>query len=216
MNDYLMVGTVGLDVDAWQGGFYDEDLPADWRAASYSSLLRSVLLPEHEWKKAIEEDWAGDVDEEFRFVLRAGLADIETLRTLPEDLGERVAGVIVEIPSMPVSSKDRDALSRLAEQVPICLDAAPGSQHGDDVEALCGQLDLSRVWYPSVQDAPLESGSLLVVILSDEDLSQQREIVSVLDAWMNDSRTAGIFHASTGNAPVSAQQTRLLAEMMGV
>lgn len=216
MNDYLLVGTVGLDVDAWQGEFYDEDLPADWRAASYSSLLRSVLLPGPEWKKAIEEDWAAEVDEEFRFVLRAGIVDVETLMALPENLFDKVAGVIVEISSTPVSNGHRDALSRMAELVPLSLDAASKSQQGDDIEALCTKLDISHVWYPSVRSTPLGAGKLLVTILSDEDLSEQREIISVLDTWLAASRTAGMFHGSVANAPQRAQQSRLLAEMMGV
>jgi hypothetical protein len=62
--EYLMTGSFGLDVDDWQGNFYDDDLPVDWRAASYSILLRSVLLPEQEWQKAVEQNWVEEVDEE--------------------------------------------------------------------------------------------------------------------------------------------------------
>lgn len=217
MNDYLMVGTEGLDVDAWAGDFYDEDLPVDWRAASYSTLLRSVLLHEHEWKKAIEEDWAAEVDEGFRFVLYAGIAEIETLMALPENLARKVAGVIIEISSLPLTSRDRDALQGLAERVPVSIDVASEMepQQIEEINGLCRQLDISRVWHPSAQAVPLETGSLLVAILSDEGLPEQREIISVLDVWMTELRTAGIFHGSVENAPQHAQQTRLLAEMMG-
>ena len=216
MNDYLMVGTVGLDVDAWQGDFYDEDLPSDWRAASYSTLLRSVLLPDHEWKKAIEENWAAEVDEDFRFVLRAGIADIESLLTLPEGMVNKVAGIIIVIPSMPLVTDDMEALSRLAGFAPICLDAGSETVRTEELEALCSQLEISCVWYPSVQPAPLQMGDLLVAVLSEEGLPEQREIISVLDGWMEETRTAGIFHGSIDNAPQHAQQTRVLAEIMGV
>ena len=95
--EYLMTGSLGLDNDAWQTAFYDDDLPADWRAAFYSTLLRSVYLLPHEWHKAIENDWVDEVDEEFRFVLHAQSAnDIRELSGLKVDFAAHVAGVVLE------------------------------------------------------------------------------------------------------------------------
>ena len=94
--DDLMVGCVGLDVDAWQDGFYDPDLPRDWRPAYYSTLLRSVLLPEAEWLQAIASGWAEEVDNDFRIVLRIDSpAGLRCLAGLPGPLQARTVGAVV-------------------------------------------------------------------------------------------------------------------------
>lgn len=216
MDDYLMVGTVGLDVDAWQGGFYDHDLPVDWRVAHYSTLLRSVVLPEHELHKAMAENWAAEVDEDFRFVLHSRLAGAADLLDMPAGMAERVAGCIIEIPSLPVTDQDRDILVRLADRMPVCLDQPANVEASTELDILCRQLGASRVWYPSATEAPLASGRLLVALVDDAALPQLRGIISVLEEWLAGSRTAGLFHVTSEDAPRRARQTRLLAEMMGV
>jgi hypothetical protein len=216
MDNYLMVGAVGLDVDAWQGGFYDQDLPADWRAAYYSTLLRSVLLPETEWRNAIAEEWFDEVDIDFRFVLQTRLTGLEALLDLPQGLADRVVGSVVEIPFLPLPVDERDRLRQLADKMPVCLDRPAAEPAPDDLDALCRQLGLSRVWHPSAQTSPLDSGRLLVAIVEDVSLQRQRELIGVLEGWKTGNRTAGLFHEGGNNAAERAQQTRLLAEMMGI
>ena len=216
IEDYLMVGTVGVDVDAWQGGFYDEDLPEDWRMASYSSLLRSVLVPPGEMARAIGQGWADEVDDEFRFVLRVGMDDIDLLKALPAALERRTAGCVVELADASLGDELRDRIRDLNRTMPVCLDSAGEALADTDLDDLCGQLGLARVWYPSRQDAPLAQGGILVAIIDEADLPGQRRIVEMLDGWMAGSRPAGLFHALSDDAPERAQQTRLLAEMMGV
>jgi hypothetical protein len=216
MDDYLMVGTVGLDVDAWQGSFYDQDLPTDWRIAHYSTLLRSVVLPEHEWHKAMAENWAAEVDEDFRFVVCSGMAGAAELLDVPASMAERVAGCIIEIQSLPLTGEDRSILARLADHMPVCLDQPADGKASAELDALCRQLGASRVWYPSVRETPLASGRLLVALVDDATLPQLRSIISVLEGWMAETRTAGLFHVAGEDAPRRALQTRQLAEMMGV
>lgn len=226
--EYLMIGSFGLDVDAWQGAFYADELPADWRAASYSTLLRSVLLPQAEWQKAIIEDWIDEVDEEFRFVLYAESCAndkifsslVKEFSELPADFLAQVAGVVLQFQPEMVSSKNNSRnqahIKEIQQLFPLCLDAGKVDTSESGMDVFCDSLGLSCVWYPAVQTEPLPSGDFLVTLINQETLPEQREIVSQIDHWMSGKRKAGLFNTNKDDAPLRAQETRILAELMGV
>ena len=222
--EYLMIGSFGLDVDAWQGPFYDDKLPADWRAASYSTLLRSVLLPQAEWQKAIIEDWIDEVDEEFRFVLYAESCAndkrfsslVKEFSVLPAAFSAQVAGVILQFQPEMVSRENETHIKEIQQLFPLCLDAGKVDTSKSGMDEFCDTLGLSCVWYPAVQTKPLPSGDFLVTLINQETLPQQREIVTQIDHWMSGQRRAGLFNTNKEDAPLRAQETRILAELMGV
>ena len=221
--EYLMTGSFGLDVDAWQGSFYDEDLPLDWRAASYSTLLRSVLLPVQEWQKAIEQCWIDEVDEGFRFVLYAEAkktADLSSLtqklQALPEDFSAQLAGVVLQIePELAVSINESE-IKDLSQIFPLCLDLGTAAYATSGMDAYCDRADVAAVWYPAVQPEPMPVGNFLVALIDQETLPEQREIVSKIETWMSGRGAAGLFNTNKKDAPIRAQETRILAELMGV
>ena len=70
----LIVGARGWDHSAWNGAFYPEDLPEDWRLSYYSNEFRGVLLPESVWQTAGPREiasWCDDVADGFLFFLQA-------------------------------------------------------------------------------------------------------------------------------------------------
>lgn len=212
---YLMVGTVGLDNDDWQGGFYDEDLPADWRVASYSTLLRSVMLPAPEWEKAVAENWAAEVDDEFRFVLAAGLDDLDAIESLRQSLADKVSGLVIQLDEPFADDAVLKTLSGLAERYPLCIDADSAAITQADIASLCSKLGAGQLWRPDQNPELQPGGRLQVAILTDQDLPEQRAVISALEEQMNAGNLAGVFHAASSNAAERAQQTRMLAEMMG-
>jgi len=207
-----MVGCVGLDVDAWQDGFYDPDLPRDWRPAYYSTLLRSVLLPEAEWLQAIASGWAEEVDNDFRIVLRIDSpAGLRRLAGLPGPLQARTVGAVVTAAALgpEQSAAVRFAALRAGTHLPLCLDV---DRHTREKLAV---VDCGLVWYPGRTAEPAPGGRLLVTCLAGESLPRQREIIARISAWRTPGSLAGLFHAGN-EAPQRAQETRLLAEMLGV
>ena len=122
-----MTGSFGLDVDRWQGSFYDDDLPSDWRAASYSTQLRSVLLPQSEWRSAVRDNWIDEVDDAFRFVLYCSLPSghmeqrkvIAELASIPVRFSDQVAGLVVEFDSATKESELESLAGRLRELFPL-------------------------------------------------------------------------------------------------
>lgn len=215
--EYLMTGSLGLDNDLWQTSFYDDDLPADWRAAFYSTLLRSVYLLPHEWRKAAENDWVDEVDEGFRFVLHAQSSDdIRQLSELQQDFKDLVAGVVLEFKDNNVEKVNKSEIEELQKLFPLCLDAGAVDYAECGIDKVCESLAVCSVWYPAIQPEPLSSGDYLVTLISDEALPVQREIVTKIEQWMAGTRRAGLYNTSEKDAPIRAQETRILAELMGV
>ena len=218
----LMTGSFGLDVDDWQGNFYDDDLPADWRAAYYSTLLRSVLLPQQEWRRAIADNVIDEVDEDFRFVLFMEQDKSEpggpqaALSALPAVFASQVAGVVLACSPAYLQTEGDKTVNEIRQMYPLCLDAGIGDYAETGIDAFCEGVDVAAVWYPSAQAEPLQSGDFLVTLISQQSLQEQRKIMEVLGQWMSGHRRAALFNTSSKDAPLRAQETRVLAELMGV
>lgn len=221
--EYLMTGSFGLDVDAWQGSFYDDDLPPEWRAASYSTLLRSVLLPQKEWRRAIKNNWVDEVDEEFRFVLYSNSptendlqALIDELSSLPGAFSAQVAGLVLQYDSGSTNNEMISKILDLKELFPVCLDAGMDDYSSSGIDVICQKARISSVWYPAAQAVPLPSGDFLVALIDQQTLPEQKKVVAEIDSWMSGECSAGLFNTNKNDAPLRAQETRILAELMGV
>ncbi|EGV51216.1 hypothetical protein [Candidatus Endoriftia persephone] len=62
----------GWDHPAWQGSFYPEDLPADWRLTYYANEFPGVLLPQAVWADLAAStllEWLDDLDDGFQLYL---------------------------------------------------------------------------------------------------------------------------------------------------
>jgi len=60
----IVVGACGWQHDQWQGQFYPDDIPFDWRLAYYANEFDTLLLPFEMWSKyKLEEieSWLEDV-----------------------------------------------------------------------------------------------------------------------------------------------------------
>ena len=76
----MRVGACDWDHAHWQGSFYPDDLPVDWRLTFYANEYTAVLVPESKWRiQGVDfEQWAEDVPEGFRFyLLTSGLYENE-------------------------------------------------------------------------------------------------------------------------------------------
>lgn len=75
----VLVGAVGWLHPAWEGGFYPDDLPAEWRLPYYNTQFQAVYLPASLWQAASPATWAAWLDdtlEGFHFVLEPGDAAV--------------------------------------------------------------------------------------------------------------------------------------------
>ena len=91
----LLIGARGWRHAGWRGGFYPDDLPAEWRLGFYANEFRTVLLPPREWRAPGEAAaWVEEVDEGFRFLLESDGASAAELAAAGDALGGRLGGWI--------------------------------------------------------------------------------------------------------------------------
>lgn len=75
-SESIRVGACGWQHAHWQGTFYPDDMPGDWRLSYYANEFSTVLVPQACWLQRMksqecsehEDDWL-DVPESFRFYL---------------------------------------------------------------------------------------------------------------------------------------------------
>lgn len=119
----VLLGAEGWLHPGWQGEFYPDDLPEDWRLAYYCTQLHAVFLPHPVWSGAAETEirqWLEDTQPGFRFVLEpgpAGVADTSMTALFGDRLG-RIA------PRADPHLLWFDAKTDL-RQLKVAIDAAP-------------------------------------------------------------------------------------------
>ena len=238
----IMVGARGWEHPQRAGGFYPEELPADWRFTYYSNHLRSVLVPSETWKGtgiAEVREWVEDSDPDFRFVLelpaafsRPAPGEVVHGRTVDgakdameralkdfletvEPIAPRMAGFLLRIPSQ--APRERPWLERilgaLGEKRLLCVDLPP-PWRTEDVLASLARCGAGVCWHPEREPAPLPGGRLLVALSREGAPRAQRRILEQLIQWQGESGQAALFF-DTGQAAVKqAKQARLIAELL--
>ncbi len=71
----LRVGTCDWNRDEWQGSYYPEDMPEEWRLDFYANHYQAVLVPEKSWMQWTDEgveEAVDSVEEDFRFYFQFG------------------------------------------------------------------------------------------------------------------------------------------------
>lgn len=93
----LLLGLAGWPHPEWQGGYFPDDLPADWQFAYYSNDADCLLLGAQQWRTLdaeILEDWLEDAPEHFRFYLQVAADGVDEAALRP--FGGHVGGLLVE------------------------------------------------------------------------------------------------------------------------
>jgi uncharacterized protein YecE (DUF72 family) len=233
MDDPLMIGTRGWEHAAWVGGFYPPELPEEWRFCFYSNNLRSVLVPQAAWADATRanaEQWVTDSDPAFRFVLElpAALSTplgpaqrdqlIEAFLESTEPIAPRTAGLLLRIaPDTPLSLDwFEHLLNRLGDIAPTCVDLAENEWRGPEPLGSLMRQGTGLAWHCGHEPAPRPGGRLLVALAPPASAREVRGWIERLAQWRTGGTAAGLFFDAPEAAAKSAQEARIIAELMGV
>jgi hypothetical protein len=154
MNEYpVLIGACGWEHDAWNGGFYPEDLPADWRLGYYGNEFPVVLIPAIKWPDDVErvQEWLAETDESPAFVaewpVNSNHDQAQRVCEYLDLLGDRVLGIC--LPIMNDSSwfeqltwfcEHKGAVQKL----PVSLDA--DHEIAEEILATCQEKWPERSW----------------------------------------------------------------------
>ena len=139
----LWTGTSGFSYKEWKGSFYPEKLPATKMLAHYSRRLTSVEINNTFYRlprAEMLEKWAGQVPDDFAFVLKASrrithmkrLKDADDpldylVRTATGALGDRLGPILFQLP--PFLRVDVERLRDFLDIVPRSVRAAFEFRH---------------------------------------------------------------------------------------
>ena len=138
----LYVGTSGYAYKEWKGSFYPDDLPAKRMLAYYAERFRAVEINNTFYRMpstALLENWAAEVPDDFRFVLKAPqrithvqqLVDADEavayLLDVAGTLGERLGALLFQLP--PPLKKDVARLDAFLSLLPSPTRAAFEFRH---------------------------------------------------------------------------------------
>jgi len=229
MPENLLIGTYGWNYDAWQGGFYADDLPSDWRFCYYSNAIRAVLVPGAVWEAGAADpgQWMEDSDPEFRFVLelppalarpgaRDPAGDVSAFAERAAPLAARTAAWMlrVDAQSAPDAAWLTQACAVAGEHAPLCVDLPAGPWGDAALADVVRGAGAALCWHPGESLAPAEGGRFLVATLGDADLKALRWVIQTLGHWMGETRGAALFFEHVASAPRLAEQARILAELL--
>lgn len=138
----LLVGTSGYSYPAWKGTFYPAKLPAKQFLRHYGTQFPAVEinstfrgLP----KESVLTNWAGEVPDAFRFVLKAPqlVTHIKRLKDVAEPvaafvavartIGEKLGPLLFQLP--PNMKKDAERLAAFLALLPTGVRAAFEFRH---------------------------------------------------------------------------------------
>jgi len=138
----LYVGTSGFAYKEWKGSFYPEDLPAKRMLHYYGERFRSVEINNTFYRMptvSLLESWAGEVPDDFRFVLKASqrITHQRRLVDADEDVGylldvaaalrQRLGALLFQLP--PNLKKDAPRLDAFLALLPPQFRAAFEFRH---------------------------------------------------------------------------------------
>jgi uncharacterized protein YecE (DUF72 family) len=177
----LIVGTSGYSYKEWKGTFYPADLPAAKMLPFYATHFGSVEINNTFYRMPEEKTlvkWAGEVPEDFTFVLKAPQRithqkklsgaedDVRHFLEVASVLGPRLGPLLFQLP--PYFRKDVEKLYAFLRIIPrqyrIALEVRHDSWLADDVFAALREHDVALCL--SDTDEVADPDSLLIATSS--------------------------------------------------
>lgn len=181
MEHRVLIGACGWEHAGWQGAFYPDDLPADWRLGYYANLHPVVLAPADAWlapgTAARARAEAGDGLLFLAEVPQACLthavagdgAALEAWLAGVTALGEYAAGLVLPsgAPRLPSA-----LLQRLDQVAPLAIeDDLPGAE------------GFARVWHGPPESPQLDRGRLALARIASP-APPPRDLRAILEALL--------------------------------
>ncbi|UCE88770.1 MAG: hypothetical protein JSW10_10650 [Pseudomonadota bacterium] len=197
----LLIGTCGWQHAAWKGGFYPDDLPADWQLTYYSNEFRVVLVP-RVYREACDDcatQWLEDSGESLQFVcevdvgvhgapdMRAVLASLTEDFAWADGLGRRNAGVLCNVSRKFAQHEDdlESILKACTHNAPVCIDCG-GEAPLPWQRELLERYQAGWCWHGDSDQAAPFTGRLALTRIAGE--TQPRELRAIVETCLVQGR----------------------------
>ena len=179
MKDYrILIGAYGWQHAQWQGGFYPEDLPAEWQLAYYSNEFHVLLIPAAYWQQGPVDvaQWLKESSETLRFIVEWPTLwhtpqQIEQGDALLAQFGDRLLGVVVPLRAQSATAL-QPVIERLMRRYRLCLDYGVNTLSQDSTQpSLLTHDHLSICWHGTGEAKQLQRGQLALARIDCKDLT---------------------------------------------
>lgn len=218
----IRVGARGWDFEQWNGEFYPDDLPEDWRFSFYSNEFYAVLVPAGYLARYSPDDWQEwieDTSKDFCFYLELSendaWQDVEVYLSL---FSEKLKGVVLSIEKL----NSVDSLASLVNKVklvcPVSLRRVGNTISDDDMATLQSCYEVNECWDGS-SDAPSWSynESLAIVLRDSEEENSPEQLRQVVEKGLEYAgrREAIALFFNGGTPRISdLRNTRTISELI--
>ena len=190
MQHPLRIGTRGWRHKAWQGTFYDADLPQEWQLSWYANHLRSVWVPADRLHTISLDEiavWIEDTDPDFRFIVELESASaypetdpkqLSRVKAMAKALGHQLDAFVVDVKTGPIAEKGfLEQISSEISGVPVCLRGCPAQA----LPAGFGGC------FDSCEDVASSDSPYTIVCQADGDLIGVRTVIETMQQLNTDS-----------------------------
>lgn len=205
--DGFFVGARGWDCPAWEGAFYPDDLPPEWRLSYYANEFNAVLLPVDLWSLADSdeiESWIDDVHEAFRFFLElpvgAWATSADRILDVVVRLGDACGGILLLDSQLPDDPMPADIVSSL---------------YLAQAEAVGTRVAGFR-YLPAGRGQKLKPDFLLIDDAPQWDLPAIRQLITIMESPSTVTYSQGLFFTGDAISASKLQQVRVMVELMGI
>ena len=190
MQHPLRIGTRGWRHKAWQGTFYDVDLPQEWQLSWYANHLRSVWVPaDRLYAISLDEIavWIEDTDPDFRFIVEIESASayletdakhVSSAKAVAKAFGDQLDAFVVDVKVDPIVEKT------LLEQIRSEISGVPVCLRGCPAQALPAGFGGC---FDSCEDAASADSPYTIVCHTDGDLVGVRTVIETMQQLNTDS-----------------------------
>lgn len=209
----IFIGSAGWQHAAWQGEYYPDDLPQDWRLGYYANEFPMVLLTEAD-RQALDDiaSLPEECREGFMFVIEADLTasalDVEQAVSLLQErdtdartLHAHCAGLLVVVSEAQL--QDQQFIPEIFQRVDLmsacCIDTR-GQPLPEALQSWRLDRQLACCWQDGLPKDILQSGAWsMLVVPPHTDLRQLRQYVET--ALSVSSPQRDVFVLFRGNPP---------------
>ncbi len=195
----ILIGTYGWQHAQWDGEFYPDDLPVEWKIGYYGNEYPVVVVPNSYWQFGSEQysEWLDESDDSLKFICEwpatgANEEAYQQARQAIASLNDRVAGVLIPVTTIP-TDQEWQLIYGIAKDALISFDLNDDIRDDfiGELERLFPELDYGICWHGDQgHQEDLKLGRLAIGrIEQDRDPKELRRLLETMIATTGLDRT---------------------------
>lgn len=218
----IKVGARGWNFEQWNGEFYPDDLPEDWRFSYYSNEFQTVLIPSYFLTQFSLEDWQewiDDTEKDFWFYVELSESDSwQEIEPYLSMFVNKLKGVVVTIEKLDSLESLASLINKIKLVCPVSLRRVGTTVSDQDMTTLQSCYELNECWNGN-SGAPswsYNNSSAILIRESGDDNSPEiiRQIVEKGLEYAGQREGIALIFNGTSPKISDMQNTKTITELL--